>query len=131
MKARITALVVVSVGQADFDRLAQIVGNLVTNASRYSQATIAVGCRAAGGWLVVTVVDDGPGIAAEDLPHVFDRLYQAKEQPVRAEVGGGLGLAIVHGLVEAMGGTVKVSSSPDRGATFEFRIPLMATSCSR
>jgi signal transduction histidine kinase len=73
--------------------------------------------------MVVTVTDDGPGIAPADLPHVFERLYQAKEQPVRAESGSGLGLAIVRELVAAMGGEVGVTSPPTGGTTFWFRIP--------
>ncbi len=64
----------------------------------------------------VEVADDGPGIAAEDLPHVFERLYVAGHQPVRKEIGSGLGLAIVRELVDAMGGTVRAEADPGGGA---------------
>ncbi len=60
--------------------------------------------------------DDGPGIATEDLPHVFERLYVAGHQPVRKEIGSGLGLAIVRELVDAMGGTVRAEAVPGGGA---------------
>ena len=111
-------------GLADFDRLAQIVGNLVANASHYAQTVVEVESGVDDGWLRVTVTDDGPGIASQDVPHVFERLYRANEQPERAEVGGGLGLAIVHRLVEAMGGWVQVCSPTERGTAFEFGLPL-------
>ena len=64
----------------------------------------------------VEVSDDGPGIATEDLPHVFERLYVAGHQPVRKEIGSGLGLAIVRELVDAMGGTVRAEAAPGGGA---------------
>jgi two-component system sensor histidine kinase MprB len=73
----------------------------------------------------LTVDDDGPGIATEDLPHVFERLYVSKHQPTRREVGSGLGLAIVRELVEGMGGSVQAADNPNGpGARMEVRLPL-------
>ena len=66
-----------------------------------------------GAWLTVT--DDGPGIAAEDLPHVFERLYVAQLHPARSEAGSGLGLAIVRELVHAHGGEVTAEAAPRPG----------------
>ena len=64
---------------------------------------------------VLRVSDDGPGIAAEDLPHVFERFYTTR----RHDKGTGLGLALVRAVVEAHGGSVAVTSKPGRGATLE------------
>jgi two-component system sensor histidine kinase BaeS len=69
---------------------------------------------------VITVVDTGPGISAEDLPHVFDRFFRG--QGVRAS-GSGIGLTVVRELVEAHGGSVAVSSEVGAGATFAVRLP--------
>src|SRR5262249_26243455 len=74
---------------ADPDRLAQVVANLVENALKYAQHRIEVG----GGGVTLWVQDDGPGIPADDLPHVFEPFYRAARTPTR-QVGTGLGLAI-------------------------------------
>jgi signal transduction histidine kinase len=74
--------------------------------------------------VVVAVVDDGPGIDASDLPHVFERLYVARHRPRPTESGSGLGLAIVLELVGAMDGTVSAESPVlpgDRGAAWSSR----------
>ena len=101
---------------ADPDRLRQVLANLLDNAVRHARHRVDV--------LVVDdpvaprleVHDDGPGIATEDLPHVFERLYVARATPRAAESGSGLGLAIVRELVEGMGGTVRAASAPAGGA---------------
>jgi two-component system, OmpR family, sensor histidine kinase BaeS len=69
------------------------------------------------------VSDTGEGIAAEDLPYVFDRFYRADQSRSRATGGGGMGLAIVKGIIEAHGGRVAVESRPQRGSTFSFTLP--------
>ena len=71
----------------------------------------------------VEVADDGPGIAADDLPHIFERLYQANRRPLRKETGSGLGLAIVHELVGAMGGTVEAHSALGLGTRMVVALP--------
>ena len=74
---------------------------------------------------MLTVDDDGPGIAADDMPHVYDRLYVSRSQPQRRESSSGLGLAIVHELVEAMGGTVGAAGRwPSSGARLWVALPL-------
>jgi signal transduction histidine kinase len=110
-------------GTVDVDRLAQVVGNLVANAARYARTTVIVEPQVHPDSVVVLVTDDGAGIAPADLPHVFERLYRAADQPQRKESGSGLGLAIVRELVGAMGGEVGVTSPPTGGTTFWFRIP--------
>ena len=95
---------------ADADRLAQVVANLIENASKFAASHIHVGvARASDELAVLWVDDDGPGIAAEDLPQVFERLYTSSRTPAR-QVGSGLGLAIVSELVTAMGGSVRAES---------------------
>jgi signal transduction histidine kinase len=101
---------------ADPDRLAQVVANLTENALKYASGSITLAVIADPQAPRVEVSDDGPGIATEDLPHVFERLYVAGHQPVRKEIGSGLGLAIVRELVDAMGGTVRAEAAPGGGA---------------
>jgi signal transduction histidine kinase len=101
---------------ADPERLEQVIANLLENAQRYALATISVSVRAPGSgsgsgtMAELRVEDDGPGIASEDRPHVFERLYVSSHRPSRNESGSGLGLAIVHQLVSAMGGEVRADS---------------------
>jgi signal transduction histidine kinase len=87
---------------ADPDRLAQVMANLIENALKFAAGAIRVGSAGVVAW----VEDDGPGIADDDLPHVFEPFWQSSREPAR-QVGTGLGLAIVAELVSAMGGTVR------------------------
>jgi two-component system sensor histidine kinase BaeS len=109
----------------DPDRLAQILANLVENALAFARASVIVtlsdpDSSAPFGRQVITVEDDGPGIAAADLTRVFDRFYQADHGPNR-QFGSGLGLAIVAELASAMGATVRAESpvGVQGGARFE------------
>src|SRR5581483_14284 len=97
---------------ADPDRLAQIAANLIENALKYASSVVRVVVGVRDGWGVLDVLDDGPGIAPEDAPHVFERLYVSHHRPRRKEAGSGLGLAIVRELVTAMGGRVQASGAP-------------------
>jgi two-component system, OmpR family, sensor histidine kinase BaeS len=111
---------------ADPLRLRQVVGNLVANADRHTPAEgrITVRARRSGSAVLVEVADTGPGIAAEELPFVFDRFWRADKSRNRRTGGSGLGLAIVRHLVEAHGGEVSVTSVPGAGATFTVRLPV-------
>ena len=104
----------------DADRLRQVLGNLVSNALRYTPAGGNVTLRAweQGGQVRVAVSDTGPGIAPKDLPHVFDRFYRADAARDRASGGSGLGLSIARALVEAHGGQMQVESTLGEGTTF-------------
>jgi signal transduction histidine kinase len=103
---------------ADTDRISQVIGNLVSNALRYTPAggTIAVRAEAAGQdrlkpqTVLMTVTDTGTGISPADLPRIFDRFYRADKSRARVSAGSGLGLAIVRHLVEAHGGRVWAES---------------------
>lgn len=112
-----------SIVRSDPERVGQVVANLVENAAKFANDTIEVHMEDTPHGVRVSVHDDGPGIATQDQPHVFERLYVPRRQPVRAEAGSGLGLAIVRELIEAMGGSVAVSDSHLGGATLTFVIP--------
>lgn len=101
--------------RADPERLAQVVANLVENALKFAHSRIDVAVEPRDDSVVISVVDDGPGIDPAALPHVFGRLQQSGRGSAPRQVGSGLGLAIVAELVAAMGGTVDARSQP--GAT--------------
>jgi signal transduction histidine kinase len=110
---------------ADPDRLAQIVANLVENALKYAARSIVVELVPySTGDLDLRVRDDGPGIDAADLAQVFDRLYVSRAAPGRS-VGTGIGLAIVRELAGAMGGRAWVDPDATAGATFVVRLPIL------
>ena len=106
---------------ADPDRLAQLLANLLENSMTFARATVTVAVAEdpASGESVITVDDDGPGIAPDDLQRVFERFYRADRGPNR-QMGSGLGLAIVAELAMAMGGTVRAESpvNADGGSRF-------------
>ena len=102
-------------------RMRQVLSNLVANALRYAPpgGMIRLGCRLEPTWVVLEVQDNGPGISSEDLPHVFDRFYKARDSG-----GMGLGLSIAKQLVEAHGGEISVLSQPGEGTTIRIQLPL-------
>ena len=106
----------------DRERLLQILENLVSNAIKYTPpgGRITVGAMRRDPYVVFWVADTGAGIAADDLPHVFERLWQAKHSD---RAGAGLGLTIVKGIVEAHRGRIWVESKLGAGSTFFFSIP--------
>jgi signal transduction histidine kinase len=110
----------------DRDRLMQLLWNLVDNALRYTSPgnTIRLSARPDGQWAEIAVADDGPGIAQEHLPRLFERFYRVDKARSRATGGAGLGLAIVKHIAEAHGGSVSVDSAPRQGSTFRVRLPL-------
>ncbi len=107
---------------ADRDRLLQVFENLIGNALKFtpSGGRITIGAARRDGEVLFWVADTGPGISAEELSHLFDHFWQARRAGKR---GGGLGLLIVKGIVEAHFGRVWVESTPGRGSTFSFTIP--------
>lgn len=117
----------------DADRLHQVVGNLVTNALRHggpdAQVTVKLTQSGPGtdpAMVGFDVIDDGTGIPADDVPHLFERFYRADVSRSRVSGGSGLGLSIVKSLVEAHGGTITVASVPGEGTTFSVRLPAAA-----
>ncbi len=111
---------------ADYGRLDQILSNLLVNALRHTPAGGAVTMRAAP-WaegVQIQVSDSGAGIAAEDLPYIFDRFWRGERARTHADgAGSGLGLAIVRQLVQAHGGRIAVVSALGEGTTFTVELP--------
>jgi len=111
---------------ADVDKLQRVLANLLTNAIKFSApgSVAEIGCEARCESVVIWVKDQGRGIDAEHLPHVFDRFFRTQPD-VGDEPGFGLGLAIVKNLVELLGGTVEVQSTLGVGSTFTITLPAM------
>jgi len=108
----------------DPDALKQVVNNLAQNALKYAPgAEQHWSCLAEGTRAAFRVEDTGPGISAQDLPHIFERFYRGEKARDRAAGGSGLGLAIAKSIVEAHGGTIEATSPPGAGATFTVWLP--------
>lgn len=112
--------------EADRDRLAQVIDNLIQNAISHAPrgSSIGVTVTSASGSARVEVRDDGPGLAPADQALVFDRLYRADAARDRGRGGAGIGLAVARRIVEVHGGQIGVESAPGQGATFWFTLPL-------
>ena len=116
-----------SLGRAmlDPDKLEKVLLNLLINAIKFTAGGGRITCRAErrADQLVVSVSDSGVGIQSDDLPHIFDRFWQADTSSQRKHQGTGIGLALVKELVEALEGHVTVESEVDRGTTFTITLP--------
>jgi signal transduction histidine kinase len=113
--------------QADRARLMQVFQNLIGNAVKFCKAgdRITVTSRTRGSQALIEISDTGPGIAPEDLPHIFDPYYSASKK--HQKTGTGLGLYIGKGIVDAHGGQIRCASEPGVGTTFTVTFPLAAT----
>lgn len=111
----------------DAERLALVITNLLINAIQYNRpdGEVRLKLEEQAGLAVLTVSDTGPGISAEDLPHVFERFYRGDKSRTDSNGNAGLGLAISKAIVEAHGGTISVSSQPGTGTTFTVILPLI------
>ena len=118
----------------DAGKLEQVITNLLSNAFKFTeeggQITVSVqqaeaeaAERGTGSFVAIRVADTGVGIPAAQLPHVFDRFYQADSSPTRRHEGTGIGLALVRELAALHGGAVSVESEEGRGATFTVLLP--------
>ena len=110
----------------DEHRLSRVVFNLMNNAYKYAPrgSTVGLHAFARGDEAVIEVSDQGAGISAEHLTHIFDRFYRSDEARAREAGGAGLGLAICKRIVEAHDGQIEAESEPGKGATFRVRLPL-------
>ena len=110
---------------ADPDRAAQILDNLIDNALRYSPtgSTVEVAIEHGDSTCQCSVIDSGPGIPAQHLPFIFERFYRADTSRNRETGGAGLGLAIVHSLVQAQGGSIRATSLEGEGTNITFSLP--------
>jgi signal transduction histidine kinase/ActR/RegA family two-component response regulator len=119
--------------EGDRVRLTQVFTNLLANASKYTGdgGSIRVGSTVAGDYLVVTVADNGSGIAADVIPYIFDLFTQGPRSLARTEGGLGIGLNVVRSLVTMHGGEVCADSAgPARGSIFTVRLPVSAPGAS-
>jgi len=114
--------------QADADRIRQVLTNLLSNALIHTTpgTPVRVLVETTGGMVQVSVQDQGPGLAPDQVARVFERFYRVDASRGRASGGSGLGLAIVHSVVVASGGTVTCQSSSTGGTTFIVALPVRA-----
>ena len=114
--------------QGEHGLLQQAIANLLDNACHYTPTggMIRLKCQVQACWIVIQVEDSGIGIPAADLPHIFERFYRVDQHRSRQAGGFGLGLAIVHQIVELHGGQIKANSQLQQGSQFEIRLPLAA-----
>jgi len=113
--------------RADHEALTTILRNILSNACKYAPGAAQTWATAReDGRGVVRVRDEGPGIPATDLPHVFERFYRGEKTRAREEGGSGLGLSIVQGLAQAMDGEVAIESVEGKGTTVTVSLPLAA-----
>lgn len=111
--------------EVDPERMTQVLGNLLSNALRFTPArgTITVRAEADNNLVRLIVQDTGSGIAPDDLPHIFERFYRADPARQQGNGSSGLGLAIAKGIVEAHGGTITVQSTAGQGTAFTVTLP--------
>ena len=107
---------------ADPQRVSQVIGNLLSNALRYVPAGghVAVTVQPAAAGVELTVTDNGPGVPADDLPHLFDRFWRGEKSRGRTAGGAGLGLAIARQLIEAQDGVIRAEPGPGGGLRVTF-----------
>lgn len=111
---------------ADEFRLRQVLDNLLDNAAKYTpeKTAISISTRAANEQAVITVRDNGAGIPAADLPHIFERFYRVDKARSREKGGTGLGLSIVKHIIHAHGGSVTAASEYGKGTAVTLTLPL-------
>jgi signal transduction histidine kinase len=112
----------------DAFRITQLLENLTENAIKYSPLGSAIVLKvwANDDCIFLSVSDQGIGIPAHDLPHIFERFYRAANVDDRRFAGMGLGLFICRGIVEQHGGRISVTSRAGQGSTFQVELPLVA-----
>jgi heavy metal sensor kinase len=110
----------------DPERIAQVATNLLTNAIHFNrpQGQVQISTRVENGAAVLTVTDTGPGIPAEDLPHLFERFYRVDKSRSGVQGGTGLGLAICKAIMDSQGGSIEVKSQPGAGSVFTVKLAL-------
>lgn len=112
--------------RADLESVRRVLANLLSNAIKFSPqgGDITVGAQASGSEITIRVADQGIGIAPEAIPRIFGGLYQQEAADIRRFAGAGLGLPLAKAIVAACGGRIWVESTPGRGSTFYFTLPV-------
>ncbi|MEO8945312.1 MAG: ATP-binding protein, partial [Gemmatimonadaceae bacterium] len=112
----------------DEDRMSEVVGNLLSNAFKFTPrgGRVELSAQLETDDIVIDVSDTGPGIPPEQLPRIFQKFYQADNQAKASAKGTGLGLAIAKEIVEAHGGTISAKNDASQGATFRITLPVAA-----
>jgi polar amino acid transport system substrate-binding protein len=114
-----------TIGKGDEQRIAQVLLNLVGNAIKFTEAgEVRVEVSASDGTFLVAVSDTGPGISEADRQRIFEEFHQVDGSSTREKGGTGLGLSIVKRIIEMHGGRIWVESSPGKGSTFWFKLPI-------
>jgi signal transduction histidine kinase len=127
LRLRVDSAEDLPVGQGDQRRITQVLLNLVGNAIKFTDAgEVAVRVVNSGGEFLVSVADSGPGIAQEDQQRIFEEFQQGGSSLTKTKGGTGLGLAIAKRIVEMHGGRIWVQSTPGKGSTFFFSLPVRA-----
>jgi signal transduction histidine kinase len=113
----------------DSDRMNEVLGNLLSNAFKFTPrgGEVELGLEAIDGSVQIEVCDSGAGIPPEQVPHIFEKFFQADNQVEGSVKGSGLGLAIAKSIVEAHGGTIQCDSTPGGGTTFTIVLPTRTT----
>jgi signal transduction histidine kinase len=113
----------------DEDRINEVLGNLLSNAFKFTDrgGSVELAVEGSDNEVCLSVRDTGVGIATEQLPHIFEKFFQASNQAYAAAKGTGLGLAIAREIVEAHGGTIRVESTLGEGTTFSITLPVRAS----
>ncbi len=126
-KIRTTELAEATV-KGDAVRLYQLFFNLIDNAIKYSpnESLISISLQVHSPWGIIKVNDNGVGISAEHLPHIFERFYRVQKDRARKTGGSGLGLAICKLITELHGGAIEVESTENQGSTFIVKLPLLS-----
>jgi signal transduction histidine kinase len=111
--------------RADYEKMQQVVLNLLTNAIKFTEpgGEVRVSCAGGGGMVAITVTDTGIGISAEKLPSIFEPFVQVDQRHTRSHEGVGLGLAISRDLARGMGGDLVAVSTLGQGSTFTLTLP--------
>jgi two-component system sensor histidine kinase VicK len=111
--------------EGDFEKIATVLSNLVSNAIAFTEANghIWVRCEHMPGYIKTSVIDDGIGIPAKDLPHIFERFFQVESHFTRKHGGMGIGLSVSKTMVEMHGGQIWVESVEGKGSSFNFILP--------
>ena len=113
---------------SDPRRVAQVVSNLLTNAVKFTErGSVHLRAQASDDQVIIVVQDTGRGIAAEDLAQIFKPFVQVGDSGTQHHDGTGLGLAISLQLARALGGDIRVQSTPGEGSRFELTLPLVCT----